>query len=125
MTARPSALIVDDDDDIRALMSVVLAKAGFSPASADCGESALQAAQLARPSVYVLDVRMPDINGHDVCRRLKVDERTNAPVLMVSAESSEQDVAAAFDAGCDAFLPKPFAPRELVRQLEQLLGRAA
>ena len=120
-----SALVVDDDDDIRALLSVVLARAGFDAAVVDGGVGALAAAQVARPSVYVLDVRMPDMNGHDVCRALKADERTNAPVLMVSAEASELDVAAAFASGCDAFLAKPFKPRELVGRLEELVSAAA
>ena len=120
-----SALVVDDDDDIRALLSVVLARAGFDAAVVDGGVGALAAAHMARPSVYVLDVRMPDMNGHDVCRALKADERTNAPVLMVSAESSELDVAAAFASGCDAFLAKPFKPRELIGRLEELVSAAA
>ena len=120
-----SALVVDDDDDIRALLSVVLARAGFDAAVVDGGVGALAAAQVARPSVYVLDVRMPDMNGHDVCRALKADERTKAPVLMVSAEASELDVAAAFASGCDAFMAKPFKPRELVGRLEELVSAAA
>jgi DNA-binding response OmpR family regulator len=120
-----SALVVDDDDDIRALLSVVLARAGFDAAVVDGGLGALAAAQAARPSVYVLDVRMPDMNGHDVCRALKADERTKAPVLMVSAEASELDVAAAFASGCDAFMAKPFKPRELVGRLEELVSAAA
>jgi two-component system, OmpR family, response regulator len=120
-----SALVVDDDDDIRALLSVVLARAGFDAAVVDGGVGALAAAQASPPSVYVLDVRMPDMNGHDVCRALKADDRTNAPVLMLSAEASERDVAAAFESGCDAFLAKPFAPRELVGRLEELVSAAA
>jgi len=119
-----SALVVDDDDDIRALLSAVLARAGFDAAVVDGGAGALAAAQASRPSVYVLDVRMPDMNGHDVCRALKADERTNAPVLMLSAEASEGDVAAAFESGCDAFLAKPFKPRELVGRLEELVSAA-
>ncbi|HEY2298678.1 MAG TPA: response regulator transcription factor [Jatrophihabitans sp.] len=120
-----SALIVDDDDDIRELLSVVLSRAGFAAAVVDGGLDALVAAHDAPPAVYVLDVRMPDMNGHDVCRALKADERTSAPVLMVSAEASDLDVAAAFASGCDDFLAKPFTPRELIGRLEELLSRTA
>jgi two-component system, OmpR family, response regulator len=122
MNGQPVALVIDDDDDIRVLISTILTRAGFRPGAADGGFSALSAARRNPPSVYVLDVRMPDMNGHDVCRQLKADRRTNAPVLMVSAEATAEDIAAGFAAGCDDFLPKPFRPKELLARLNQLLA---
>lgn len=120
-----TALVVDDDDDIRALITMVLARAGYRFGAVDAGAPALVTAKADPPAVYILDVRMPEMDGHEVCRRLKADPHTSAPVLMVSAEASEQDVAAGFDAGCDDFLPKPFSPRELLNRLDHLLGQAA
>jgi DNA-binding response OmpR family regulator len=124
MDGQATALVIDDDDDIRTLICTVLTRAGVVVDSVDGGVAALAAAQLDRPAVYVLDVRMPDLHGHEVCRRLKSDSQTTAPVLMVSAEASDADIAAGFRAGCDDFLPKPFSPRELRRRLTQLLENA-
>lgn len=124
MDGQPAALVIDDDDDIRLLISTILTTAGYRSGAADGGMSALSAARRNPPAVYVLDVRMPDMNGHDVCRRLKADRRTNAPVLMLSAEASAEDIAAGFAAGCDDFLPKPFRPKELLQRLNQLLATA-
>ena len=120
-----TALVVDDDDDIRALITTVLSRAGYAAGAVDAGPPALVSAQADPPAVYVLDVRMPEMDGHEVCRRLKADPRTSAPVLMVSAEASEADIAAGFEAGCDDFLPKPFSPRELLARIGDLLPEAA
>ena len=74
------------------------------------------------PEVFVLDVRMPDVNGLDVCRQLKAAAHTaDRPVLLISAESSPADIAAGFAAGCDDYLPKPFTARELVKRVGQLV----
>jgi DNA-binding response OmpR family regulator len=66
---------------------------------------------------------MPDVNGLDLCRALKADRATaDRPVLLISAESSPDDVSAGYAAGCDDYLPKPFSARELVRRVEALLA---
>lgn len=120
-----SVLIADDDADIRALVSTILTKAGFRAEAVDSGVSALAAAKRDQPHLYVLDVRMPDISGLEVCRRLKASRETaDRPVLLISAEFSTADVAAGFAAGCDDYLPKPFSPRELVHRVDQLLTRS-
>lgn len=117
-------LIADDDADIRALVSTVLIKAGFRAEAVDGGVPALAAARRAAPHIFVLDVRMPDMSGLEVCRTLKASAATaESPVLLISAESSSEDVAAAFAAGCDDYLSKPFSPRELVHRVDQLLAR--
>ena len=126
MAVASSVLIADDDEDIRALVSTILTKAGFHAEAVDGGASALAAAEREQPQIYVLDVRMPDISGLEVCRQLKASSATSSsPVLLISAESSSADVAAGFAAGCDDYLPKPFSPRELVHRVDQLLARTA
>jgi DNA-binding response OmpR family regulator len=120
-----TALVVDDDDDIRALIAAVLARAGYRIGAVDSGAPALVTAHADPPAVYILDVRMPEMDGHEVCRRLKADPHTSAPVLMLSAEASDRDIAAGYAAGCDDFLPKPFSPRELLNRLDSLLAHAA
>ncbi len=122
---RNTVLVVDDDDDIRALICAVLTRAGFRCVSVNGGVPALAAAKADPPFAYVLDVRMPGMHGHEVCRLIKADQTICAPVLMVSAEAADKDIAAGHAAGCDDFLPKPFRPRELIARLEQFLLVAA
>ena len=125
MGVASSVLIADDDEDIRALVSTILIKAGFNAEAVDGGVPALAAARREVPQIYVLDVRMPDMNGLEVCRQLRANTVTaTSPILLISAESSTEDVAAGFAAGCDDYLPKPFSPRELVHRVDQLLARA-
>jgi two-component system, OmpR family, phosphate regulon response regulator PhoB len=119
-----SVLIADDDADICALVATILTRAGFHASTVGGGVPALAAARRERAQLYVLDVRMPDMSGLDVCRELKADEATSGPVLLISAESSRDDVAAGFAAGCDDYLPKPFSSSELIRRVDQLLARA-
>jgi DNA-binding response OmpR family regulator len=128
MSVPNSVLIADDDEDIRTLLALMLTRAGYETETVaggipvlDVVDAAERAAEL--PGVFVLDVRMPDVNGFDLCRRLKADSHTaGRPVLLISAESSPADIAAGFAAGCDDYLPKPFTARELVRRVELLLA---
>jgi DNA-binding response OmpR family regulator len=119
MTVANRVLIADDDEDIRALVAAVLTKAGFRAEAVDGGVPALAAQE---PEIYVLDVRMPDMSGLEVCRQVKAAGASNRPVLLISAESSAADIAAGFAAGCDDYLPKPFRSSELVRRVGQLLS---
>ena len=123
MTAPRHLLVADDDEDIRELLAVVLGRAGFDVATAADGTQALAAATgITVVDAYVLDVRMPDLSGLDVCRRLKSDPRTaSRPVLLISAETAESDIAAAYAAGCDDYLAKPFSARELATRVAALL----
>jgi DNA-binding response OmpR family regulator len=119
-----SVLVADDDEDIRALVQLALRNAGFSAQTVDCGSKALAAARRDRPPVLVLDVRMGDMSGLEVCRQLKAGETTaGSQVLMISANSSTEDVAAGYAAGADDYLPKPFSPRELVHRVALLVER--
>ena len=126
MTSGSTILVADDDEDIRVLVLTILTKAGFQAEAVDGGLSALAAARRETPHMVVLDVRMPDMNGLDVCRALKACRTTaGSPVLLISAESSAADIAAAYAAGCDDYLPKPFSARELIRRVDLLLDRGA
>lgn len=120
MTSASSILIADDDEDIRVLVSTVLTNAGFRAEAVNGGVPVLAADQ---PQIYVLDVRMPDMSGLEVCRQLKAKGQLTSPILLISAESSTDDIAAGFAAGCDDYLPKPFRASELVRRVDHLLSR--
>jgi DNA-binding response OmpR family regulator len=123
MSISDSVLVADDDEDIRALVSTILTRAGYRAETVDGGAPVLAAAAgPSAPRVYVLDVRMPDISGLEVCRQLKAGPETaDRPILLISAESSSADIAAGYAAGCDDYLPKPFSARELVQRVGQLL----
>lgn len=124
--AAACVLVADDDDDIRTLVSTILTRAGFHAETVADGVTALAAAERDRPEVFVLDVRMPDMSGLEVCRRLRASSATrDSPILLISAEFSSEDVAAGFAAGCNDYLPKPFSPRELVHRVDKLLLRSA
>lgn len=122
-TAANRVLIVDDDDDIRRLVEIVLQKAGIPADSVDGGIPALEAARTTARELVVLDVRMPDLSGLEVCRQLKADEATAAShILLMSSDYTTEDVAAGYAAGADDYLPKPFSPGELVRRVTRLLS---
>ena len=122
-TAARRVLIADDDDDIRRLVEIVLNKAGIAADSVDGGISALQAARSTSRELVVLDVRMPDMSGLEVCRQLKADEATaSGHILLMSSNFTTEDVAAGYAAGADDYLPKPFSPGELVRRVTRLLS---
>jgi len=124
-TAPSRVLIVDDDDDIRRLVEIVLARAGIEVDSVDGGIPALEAARSVARDLVVLDVRMPDLSGLEVCRQLKADEATaGGHILLMSSDYTTEDVAAGYAAGADDYLPKPFSPSELMRRVTSLLTRA-
>ena len=116
-------LIADDDDDIRRLVELVLQKAGILADAVDGGIPALEAARSTSRELLVLDVRMPDMSGLEVCRQLKSDEATSGGhILLMSSDYTTEDVAAGYAAGADDYLPKPFSPSELVRRVTRLLS---
>jgi two-component system, OmpR family, response regulator len=120
MPGEPTAVVVDDDEGILALVTAILRRAGYTVRAFAEPHSALLAANECPPDVYILDVRLPAMNGRELCRALKAVERTRRPVLMMSAESSRADIAEALEAGCDDFLAKPFRRTELVNRIADL-----
>jgi CheY-like chemotaxis protein len=126
-TARPaSVLVVDDDDDIRALFSAILRRAGYQPRQASSGRQALEQAGELAPDLVISDVSMPGLSGLEVCRALKAEPRTAATaVLLISAHSGEQDRADGLQAGADGYLTKPILAAQLLERVESLLGSRA
>ncbi len=118
-----SILVADDDPDILEFVCVALRAAGFHPEPVEGGRQALAAAELEKRKMLVLDVRMPEVSGLDVCRAVKAREDGSSSILLMSADASTEDVAAGYAAGADDYLPKPFSPRELVARVRKLLER--
>ncbi|HEY0166564.1 MAG TPA: response regulator [Jatrophihabitans sp.] len=126
-TERPARLlVVEDDDDIRALFSATLHGAGYRPQVASSGQQALDQAGELVPDLVISDVSMPGLSGLDVCRALKAEPRTAATVvLLISALCTEQDREAGLQAGADDYLTKPIRPAVLVERVRSLLGALA
>jgi DNA-binding response OmpR family regulator len=119
-----SVVVVDDDPDIRALVSMRLTKAGYAVTAESDGEAGLATALAERPDLVVLDWMMPGLTGIEVCRILRDDPRTvDTAVLLLTARAQEEDIERGFAAGADDYLVKPFSVRELATRVEALLAR--
>jgi two-component system KDP operon response regulator KdpE len=119
---RVRVLIVDDERPIRRFLKVALGSQ-FAVYEATNGEEALAAAASERPDVILLDLRLPDMDGVEVTRRLR--EWTQIPIIVVSVREQEADKIAALDAGADDYLTKPFGVGELMARLRAALRRSA
>ncbi len=122
MTARRRVLVCDDEPQIVRALRIVLRDAGFDVDPTAGGEEALDHAALRPPDAAIIDLVLPDIDGVEVCRRLR--EWTQAPVIVLSAVGEEDEKVRALAAGADDYVTKPFGPRELVARLEAVLRRA-
>ena len=115
-------LIVEDDPNIAALVETYLTNAGFSILVAHDGEAGLSLARERDPSLVILDLMLPRIDGWDVCRELR--KSSDVPVLMLTAREEEVDRIVGFSIGADDYVVKPFSPRELVERVKAILRRA-
>ena len=121
MDPRPLVLVADDEPAITSLVADMLGYAGFEVARAQGGAEALTLARARRPDLVLLDVMMPDLDGRDACRALKMDrELADVPVVLFSS-ADEQDVHWRA-AGADGFLQKPFSIRALPDFLRGFIG---
>jgi CheY-like chemotaxis protein len=122
VSRRPLALIADDDADILMLISLTLERDGYEVVTAKNGLAALESASDRVPHLVVLDLMMPGIDGCEVTRRLREREATrDVPIMIVTAFAEESQAAKALAAGADAYLRKPFAPRDLLAKTASLL----
>jgi len=113
-----SVLVVEDDKEINSLVGAYAQICGFEYRAALDGETALREAQRQTPSAVILDLMLPDVDGFEVCRRLRNDlHLTDVPIIILSALSSDKDKARGRECGADEYLTKPFNPDELIRTL--------
>ena len=121
-TRRPLVLIADDDEDILQLLAFRLERAGYETVQAQNGKQALQLALDLQPALAVLDVMMPGLDGYDVTRELRRNERTSTmPVILLTARAQASDVSRGLAAGADDYLKKPFDAQDLKDRVERLL----
>lgn len=118
-------LVVDDEQSIRELITFNLEKAGYQVL---CAEDGLEALKLIQDKVdlVVLDLMLPEVDGLEVCRRLKGEQQTaGIPVIMLTAKDEEIDKILGLELGADDYLTKPFSPRELVARIKAVLRRSS
>jgi phosphate regulon transcriptional regulator PhoB len=118
-------LVVEDEPDIRNLVVHHLTRDGFRCRTAATGAEALASIRTAAPDLVVLDLMLPEMNGLEVCRRLRTDPSTaGVPIIMLTAKSDEVDRIVGLEMGADDYVAKPFSPKELVARVRAVLRRA-
>ena len=116
-------LLVDDEDNLRSMLQAALRHNGFDVVSVATGRAALDAVAEHEPDLVVLDVMLPDLDGFDVCRRLRAD-RLTTPVLFLTARDGTEDKVRGLTFGGDDYLVKPFSLDELVARVHAVLRRS-
>ena len=116
-----SILVVDDDPNIRDVVCFALDKAGMTTTAARDGAEALRLVEAQTPDLVVLDINMPEMDGLEVCRRLR--QSSDVPVLFLSSRDDEIDRVLGLELGADDYVTKPFSPRELVARINAILKR--
>ena len=115
-------LVVDDEPDALELIEFNLKGAGYDVVTAPDGEEALKTARLTLPELIILDVMLPEVDGMEVCKILRRDQRTALiPIIMLTAKAAEIDRVLGLELGADDYVTKPFSPRELVLRVKRLL----
>lgn len=119
-------LLVEDDEDIRQLLTFTFEAAGFDVITRSDGQEGLDAAVAETPDVVILDIMLPSMSGLDICKVLKRNEETESiPVIMLTARGEEVDRVVGLELGADDYVVKPFSPRELVLRVRAVLKRNA
>jgi len=119
-----TVLVVEDESDVVDLLRYNLNRAGMTVLIANDGRAGLESARENRPDVIVLDLMLPRMNGHEVCKSLKKDPDTkDIPIVMLTAKGQPQERVAGLEMGADDYVTKPFSPRELVLRVQALLRR--
>jgi phosphate regulon transcriptional regulator PhoB len=117
-------LVVEDEPDIRRLVVLHLEREGFRCRTATTGSDALREVKAAVPDLVVLDLMLPEVDGLEVCRRLRRDTSTaSVPIIMLTAKSDEVDRIVGLEIGADDYIGKPFSPKELVARVRAVLRR--
>jgi DNA-binding response OmpR family regulator len=117
-----TVLVVEDESSIASFVALYLKNAGYSVRTAANGGEALAQVAASMPTLIVLDLMLPDIDGIEVCRRIR--KSSDVPILMLTARDEDVDKIIGLEVGADDYLTKPFNPRELVARVKSILRRA-
>ena len=116
-------LMIEDDEDLSAMVCEYLGGVGFQVETRPDARSGLELLHRERFDALLLDVMLPDLDGFEVCRRVRTE--SDVPILMLTARGDETDRVVGLELGADDYLPKPFSPRELLARLRAVLRRRA
>jgi DNA-binding response OmpR family regulator len=120
--AKQAILVVEDESSIASFVGMYLKRAGFAVRVAGTGNDAIDKASADPPALIILDLMLPDLDGIDVCRRIR--QRSDVPILMLSARDEDIDKIIGLEVGADDYLTKPFNPGELVARVKSVLRRS-
>ncbi|MCA9936920.1 MAG: response regulator, partial [Anaerolineales bacterium] len=123
MNETKDILVVDDEASVVEVVSLYLRREGFRVRVARDGRQALDAIHSSLPTLVVLDVMLPQVDGLEIMRRLRADPTSNVPVILLTARSQEVDRIYGLDLGADDYVTKPFSPAELVSRVKAVLRR--
>jgi DNA-binding response OmpR family regulator len=118
-----TVLVVEDESSIASFVALYLKNAGYGVKTAATGSEALADVAAETPALIVLDLMLPDIDGIEICRRIR--KTSDVPILMLTARDEDVDKIIGLEVGADDYLTKPFNPRELVARVKSILRRAA
>jgi two-component system phosphate regulon response regulator PhoB len=121
---KPRILVVDDEPDAVDLIEFNLKQAGYAVSTAGDGAEALKKARAQPPDLIVLDVMLPEMDGFEICKTLRLDRTTvKVPIIMLTAKAAEIDRVLGLELGADDYLTKPFSVRELLLRIKKILAR--
>jgi two-component system KDP operon response regulator KdpE len=119
--AKTRILVADDDPSILKLMSIYLRQAGHEPILASDGKEALSLVEAENPTLVILDIRMPEMNGFEVCRRIRAT--SSIPIIMLTISNQDEDVLQGLKSGADDYVTKPFSVEVLLARIQAVLRR--
>jgi len=115
-------LVVEDQEDNRQILRDLLGNAGYELTEVDNGEDALASVAAERPDLILMDIQLPIMDGYEATRRIKADPATRAiPIIVVTSYALSGDDNKARAAGCDAYITKPYSPRQLLAKVKEFL----
>jgi len=115
-------LVVEDHEDNRRIMRDLLMSSGYEVIEAVTGEEGVTAAETYRPDLILMDVQLPGMDGYEATRRIKANpDLQKVPIIVVTSYALSGDDVKAFEAGCDAYVTKPYSPRELLARVRKFL----
>ncbi|TAF66287.1 MAG: response regulator [Cytophagales bacterium] len=113
-------LVVDDEPNILLSLEFLMKKQGYQVFIARNGQEALDTAFNEKPQVIILDIMMPDVDGYEVCQRIKKEKTlSNTKIIFLTAKTKEADIQKGYDAGADFYMTKPFSTRELMKKIQE------
>ena len=121
---KETILVVDDEANIVELARLYLTQEGYRVESAGDGQTALDKVAALKPTLMVLDLMLPVVDGWEVCRRVRAGDQREVPIIMLTARDDDVDKIVGLELGADDYMTKPFNPRELVARIKAILRRA-